>query len=229
MSTILRAENITKKYNYEMQNNILEKTCFTVEQGSIHVIKGKSGSGKSTFLSIIGGMEFPTSGKVYYKNESLYDLSDEKQSKIRGEKFGFVFQSFQLIPELTVRENIELPLILLKRKKKEKLKESVNELAKELGIGYQLDKRPSFLSGGEQQRVAIARALITEPEILFADEPTGNLDQTTTKSIISLLTKLNKDKNLSLVIVTHEPNLFQTPHYLYSLKNGKLERMNLNV
>jgi ABC-type lipoprotein export system ATPase subunit len=228
MSIILRADNITKKYNSEMKKNALEKTNFTVEQGSIHVVEGKSGSGKSTFLSIIGGMEFPTSGKVYYKNESFYDLPDDKQSQIRGEKFGFVFQSFQLIPELTVRENIELPLKFLK-KKEAKLKVSVKELAKELGIDSQLDKRPSFLSGGEQQRAAIARALITEPEILFADEPTGNLDQMTTKSIVNLLTKLNRERNLSLVVVTHEPNLFQVPHYLYSMKNGVLERMNSHV
>lgn len=226
VSTNLRAVNITKKYNSDIKKNVLEKTNFIVEQGSIHVIEGKSGSGKSTFLSIIGGMEFPTSGNIYYKNESLYDLSDAKQSQIRGEKFGFVFQSFQLIPELTVRENIELPLIFLKRKKG---KVSVEELANELGIGSQLDKRPGFLSGGEQQRVAIARALITEPEILFADEPTGNLDQLTTKSIVHLLTKLNIEKNLSLVIVTHEPNLFPSPHYLYSMKNGILEEMDSHV
>ncbi|KZZ83140.1 ABC transporter [Bacillus sp. SJS] len=223
---ILKATGITKKYS-QVHKNVLESTSFSIEAGSIHVIEGKSGSGKSTFLSIIGGMEYPSSGKVYYKNESLYDLSDSKQAVIRGKKFGFIFQSFQLIPELTAWENITLPLMLMKRT--DRFEERVKELAVELGISSQLDKRPSFLSGGEQQRVAIARALITEPEIIFADEPTGNLDQTTTRSIIKLFTKLNKEKKLSIVIVTHEKNLFEAPHQLYTMKNGVLEGIDKNV
>lgn len=228
MAAILRAVEITKDYGSNRQKKVLEKTNFMVEKGTIHVIEGKSGSGKSTFLSIMGGMEFPTSGKVYYQHESLYELSDAKQSLFRGEKFGFVFQSFQLIPELTVYENIELPLKFQKKKEFD-LKARIKELANELGIVHHLDKRPSFLSGGEQQRAAIARALITEPDILFADEPTGNLDQITTKSIVNLLIRLNKDKNLSLVVVTHETNLFPTPHYLYSMKDGVLKGIKSNV
>ncbi|MEK5054323.1 ABC transporter ATP-binding protein [Niallia sp. FSL K6-0212] len=218
----LKVVNMTKKYSDDRE--IIKIKNFTVEKGTIHVIEGKSGSGKSTFLSIIGGLEFPTNGKVYYNNESFYDLPEQRQAEIRGHKFGYVFQSFHLIPELTVRENIELPLKLLKKREKQ-LKYSIDELSQELGIHFYLNKLPTFLSGGEQQRVAIARALITEPDILFADEPTGNLDQITTKSITSLLTKFNKERELSLIIVTHEKNLIQVPHFLYSMKNGVLEEM----
>ncbi|MEK5066104.1 ABC transporter ATP-binding protein [Cytobacillus sp. FSL R5-0596] len=173
---------------------------FSISKGEISIIEGKSGSGKSTLLSILGGMEQPTKGKVYYNNHSLYDLSDYEQSKIRGEKFGFIFQSFQLIPELTAKENIELPLEFIGNNKSEW---KVFELAEELGIKYQLDKKPPFLSGGEQQRVAIARALITSPEVIFADEPTGNLDENTSKVIVNLLTKLCLQQHVSLVVVTN--------------------------
>lgn len=222
MSNILEVVDITKRYSINHRKNALEKTNIHFKKGSINVIQGKSGSGKSTLLNIIGGMEFPTSGKVYFNNESFYDLPDSRQSNIRGEKFGFVFQSFQLIPELTVKENIELPLKFIKKKINED-HVMIENLTNELGITNLLNKKPSFLSGGEQQRVAIARALITEPDILFADEPTGNLDHITTKSIVNLLTKLNSEKNLTLIVVTHEPNLFQLPHLLYFIRDGVLE------
>ncbi|MCJ7843137.1 ABC transporter ATP-binding protein [Lederbergia sp. NSJ-179] len=228
MTIILKAFEITKSYTGNHMENVLQKTNLSFEQGTINVIKGKSGSGKSTFLGILGGMENPSKGKVYYKNESFYDLPDSEQAVIRGEKFGFVFQSFQLIPELTVRENIELPLRFI-HKKNSTSEIRIEELANELGIISQLDKRPSLLSGGEQQRVAIARALITNPEILFADEPTGNLDETTSKSIVNILTKLNNEKNLTLIVVTHEQTLFNAPHLLYSLENGLLEVSYNNV
>jgi ABC-type lipoprotein export system ATPase subunit len=217
---IIRATDITKKYNKNSNQNVLKTTQFSIEKGVIYVIEGKSGSGKSTLLNILGGMEKPTQGKVYYKNDSLYDLNDIKQAKIRGEKFGFVFQSFQLIPELTVKENIELPLQFIDNPKNSR---NVQELAEELGIISQLHKKPTFLSGGEQQRVAIARALITSPEILFADEPTGNLDQVTSKIIVDILTRLCIQQHVSLVVVTHEKQLFNHPHNLYTMQDGKLK------
>ncbi|MCD4837583.1 ABC transporter ATP-binding protein [Neobacillus sedimentimangrovi] len=220
MSYIIRATDISKKYNSNYHQTVLKPTQFTIKKGAIYVIEGKSGSGKSTFLSILGGMEKPTQGKVFYKNYSLYDLDDKEQAKIRGEKFGFVFQSFQLIPELTVKENIKLPLQFIDPPKNKK---SVKELAEELGIISHLNKKPTFLSGGEQQRVAIARALITSPEVIFADEPTGNLDQFTSKIIVDVLTKLCTEQQVSLVVVTHEKNLFHHPHNLYTMQDGKLK------
>lgn len=220
MSYIISGTDISKKYYTNSNRSVLKTIQFSIKEGAIYVIEGKSGSGKSTLLSILGGMEKPTLGKVYYKNRSLYDLNDIEQAKIRGEKFGFVFQSFQLIPELTVKENIELPLQFIGNTKN---KRNVNDLAEELGIISHLDKKPTFLSGGEQQRVAIARALITSPEIIFADEPTGNLDQSTSKIIVNILTKLCIQQHVSLVVVTHEKNLFDHPHNLYTMQDGKLQ------
>jgi ABC-type lipoprotein export system ATPase subunit len=220
VSVIIRATNISKKYNTTSTQSELKPMDLSIKQGQIYVIEGKSGSGKSTLLNILGGMEKPTFGSVYYKDRSIYDLPDNDQAKIRGEKFGFIFQSFQLIPELTVKENIELPLQFNARLKNRK---RVNELAEGLGIQSQLHKKPTFLSGGEQQRVAIARALITSPEIIFADEPTGNLDEGTSKRIVEILTTLCVQQHVSLVVVTHEKNLFDHPHNLYTMYNGKLQ------
>lgn len=219
---ILQAKDISKRYN---NLSVVNPTNFTIQDGSIYVIEGKSGSGKSTLLSMLGGMEKPSTGKVYIGNESLYDMTDKEQSRIRGELFGFVFQSFQLIPELTVRENIELPLKFIKKESKW----DIYELMSELGIEGHLNKKPGFLSGGEQQRVAIARALITSPKVIFADEPTGNLDTKTTSLIIELLTSLTITQKLSLVIVTHEKNLIKSSHSLFTIKDGYLKAEYENV
>ena len=212
----LIAKNVSKSFD---KNKIVEPLDFEVESGSIHVIEGKSGSGKSTLLSMLGGMEKPDSGDVFINNKSLYQLSDREQSFTRGKLFGYVFQSFHLIPELTVKENIELPL-KFNRQNNEAF--DVNELAEVLGIKEQLNKKPGLLSGGEQQRVAIARAIITNPRILFADEPTGNLDSQTTSDIVELLTNLSVELGLALVIVTHEKRLFCARHQLYHMENGML-------
>ncbi|MGG3846216.1 putative ABC transport system ATP-binding protein [Aeribacillus composti] len=221
MSIILKAEEISKSFNTYNNYLVVKPTSFSVKKGEIYVIEGKSGSGKSTFLSMIGGLEKPSNGRVFFENKSFYELNDNEQSRIRGESFGFIFQSFQLIPELTVKENIELPFNFVKASNKNML--NVNELANELDISRHLSKKPNYLSGGEQQRVAIARALITCPKILFADEPTGNLDQETTKLVIKLLIKLSKKYNISLIIVTHEKNLIKEPHYLYKMNDGVLK------
>jgi putative ABC transport system ATP-binding protein len=219
MSIILKAEEISKSFNTYNNQIAVKSSSLIVRRGEIYIIEGKSGSGKSTFLSIIGGLEKPSKGKVFFENKSFYDLNDNKQSQIRGKSFGFVFQSFQLVPELTVKENIELPMNFIKASDKIL---NVNELANELGISMHLNKKPSYLSGGEQQRVAIARALITCPKILFADEPTGNLDQETSKLVIKLLIKLSLKYKISLIIVTHEKGLIKQPHYLYRMNEGVL-------
>lgn len=225
MSIILRAEEISKSFNTYNNHLAVKTSSFIVRKGDIYVIEGKSGSGKSTFLSIIGGLEKPSKGKVFFDNKSFYDLTDNEQSWIRGKSFGFVFQSFQLVPELTVKENIELPLNFIKTTTNIL---DVYELANDLEISKHLDKMPGYLSGGEQQRVAIARALITCPEILFADEPTGNLDQETSKLVINLLTKLSLKNNTSLIIVTHEKNIIKEHHYLYRMDEGVLKAVTKN-
>lgn len=220
MSIILEASSISKKYNPNSTQIELLPASIKIKKGVIYVIKGKSGSGKSTLLNILGGMDKPTSGKVFIGPSSFYDLQDNEQSKIRSQKFGFVFQSFNLIPELTVYENIELPKHFNRFLKIDK--SSILDLAEELGIFRLLNKKTFQLSGGEQQRVAIARALITNPEIIFADEPTGNLDVANSKIIADLLTGIVVTRKASLLIVTHEERLIEHEHIKLTLHNGQL-------
>lgn len=220
MDIVLKAEEICKTYSTFNTQTVVKPSSFIVKKGEVYVIEGKSGSGKSTFLSMLGGLEKPSKGKVYFNNKSFYDLNDKEQSLIRGRSFGFVFQSFQLVPELTIKENIELPLKFMKSNKRNL---NLDELVDELGIKNHLNKKPNYLSGGEQQRVAIARALITCPDILFADEPTGNLDQETSSTVVNLLSKLSNKYNISLIIVTHEKNLIKGQHHLYKMNDGILK------
>lgn len=221
MSTLMKANNICKKYSSSINHFELKPASISLEKGKIYVIKGKSGSGKSTLLNIIGGMDRPTSGSVFFNNNSFYDLADKVQSKIRSEKYGFVFQSFNLIPEMTVKENIELPRYFNKNLAIDDAK--INNIAEELAIRSLLQSKPSQLSGGEQQRVAIARALITSPEIIFADEPTGNLDSSNSKVIAKLLVNAVLNRNTTLVLVTHEENLIEHEHVKLYMHNGELK------
>lgn len=220
MSILMEAENISKKYNLNSQYMELLPTSIKIEKGKIYVIRGKSGSGKSTLLNILGGIDRPTSGNVYVKENSFYNLSDEAQSKIRNISYGFIFQTFNLIPELTVFENIELPKHFNRHLK---IKASdIIDISNELGIESLLYKKPFELSGGEQQRVAIARALITNPEIIFADEPTGNLDRINSKIIADLLVSFVVDRKASLIVVTHEEIFIEHEHIKLTMTNGEL-------
>lgn len=217
---IIEASQIRKKYNASSIRDDLATTSLTIHAGCIYVIKGKSGSGKTTLLNILGGMDPPTSGKVYVDQQSFYDLPDKEQSRIRNKKFGFIFQSFNLIPELTVYDNIQLPKYF--NSELEIHRSDIVGLADELGIVNLLQKRANQLSGGEQQRVAIARALITNPEIIFADEPTGNLDAHNSKVIADLLSDAVMRRNATLVLVTHEECLMQYDHINLTMSNGEL-------
>ncbi len=216
----MESDSISKKYNPNSSYIELLPTSIKIEKGLIYVIKGKSGSGKTTLLNILGGIDKPTSGNVYFNQKSFYDLSDKDQSLLRNQKYGFIFQTFNLLPELTVKENIELPKhfnhnLTIK-------KTDIVELSKELGIDSLLNKKPFELSGGEQQRVAIARALITNPDIIFADEPTGNLDSENSKIIADMLVRMVTSRKTTLIIVTHEENLIEHEHIKLIIHNGKL-------
>ncbi|GIQ68124.1 ABC transporter ATP-binding protein [Xylanibacillus composti] len=224
---LLNANFITKKYSSASTQAELQSLSYKFKKGNIYVIKGKSGSGKSTLLNILGGMDKPTSGSVYYKGRSFYELSDKEQSIIRNKEFGFIFQSFNLIPELTVQDNIHIPKYF--NKDLQISSSSVEDLSHELGIYSILHKKPPQLSGGEQQRVAIARALITNPEIIFADEPTGNLDLANTTKIADLLVYLVASRNSTLILVTHEQNLIKHPHIELTLQDGVLKADEANV
>ncbi|WP_078552446.1 ABC transporter ATP-binding protein [Bacillus alkalicellulosilyticus] len=220
MKTLLRIENVTKMYPGANAIKALHPTSLNITEGTIHVIMGKSGSGKSTLLNILSGMDEPTKGVVHYLNRDIYKLNDKDQSLLRGKEFGYIFQFFQLIDELSVYDNICLPLLFTKQ---DFNKEKIRKVATELGIKEKLENFPQELSGGEQQRVAIARAIINQPKIIFADEPTANLDKTNSKRVTELLIHMCKKFNVTLVLVTHEENLISNPDYIYEMEDGNLK------
>lgn len=220
MPNILLAQNIQKSYSHNKNEFIaLHETSIAIEKGKIHVIMGKSGSGKSTLLNLLGGLDNPTSGDVYFSNYNYYRLSASKQARIRGKHFGYVFQMFYLIPELSVKDNIILPIII---NKKEFNQQYFNEIVELLGIKSKLARFPNELSGGEQQRVAIARALINRPSIVFADEPTGNLDSKNSEHVMDILYNINIELQTTILIVTHDSYLVKQPHILYEMHDGKI-------
>lgn len=190
-----------------------------IQQGEFVSIMGKSGCGKSTLLHCMSGIMKPTSGDIIFDDQSLFSLTSDKRAKVRRESMGFVFQFFHLIPELTVRENILLPVKVNRLKLDEKHYE---RLLKDLELLEFVDRLPSTLSGGQQQRVAIARALIHKPAIVFADEPTGNLDEDSSKEVIELLKSLQKQYDLTLVLVTHDRDVASFADRVVRMRDGRI-------
>lgn len=190
-----------------------------IENGKFTAIIGTSGSGKSTLLHCMGGLDKPTEGEVILGNKNIYSLNDDELSKIRRQEFGFIFQSFNLIPVLNVYDNIILP-IQLDGKKEDK--EYIMNIIKKVGLEDQLKKFPNELSGGPQQRVAIARALSNKPTVIFADEPTGNLDSKTTKEVMNLLKSTVNDFNQTLVMITHDENIAKQADRVITISDGKI-------
>jgi len=198
---------------------ILSPLSLAIDAGEVVAIVGASGSGKSTLLSLLAGLDLPSTGDVIVDNVSLGDLDEEQRAILRGEKIGFIFQSFLLIQSLSALENVMLPAELAGSRNPEK---QARELLEKVGLGERLTHYPNQLSGGEQQRVAIARAFIGEPQILFADEPTGNLDTETGSRIEELLFELNREFGTTLVIVTHDDALAQRCDRVLRIAGGKL-------
>ncbi|WP_255595041.1 ABC transporter ATP-binding protein [Lysobacter sp. BMK333-48F3] len=198
---------------------ILDAVGFSIAKGDSVAIVGASGSGKSTLLSLMAGLDSPSSGRVLLDGEAISALDEDGRARVRSEKVGFVFQSFQLLPSLTALENVMLPLEL--RGDRDARAPAQAILAK-VGLGQRLDHYPRQLSGGEQQRVALARAFVTRPSLLFADEPTGNLDTHTGQAIIELLFELNADAGTTLVLVTHDDHLAARCHRRLRLDSGRL-------
>jgi putative ABC transport system ATP-binding protein len=230
--SILSVKNLSKSFFVENKEiKILKNIFFEIEKGEFVVIKGSSGSGKSTLLSIIAGLDKPTKGKVFIEDKDITKLDEESMAIMRNLDIGFVFQSFYLIPSLTAFENVFFPLELSKNNDKK----IALDLIKKVGVDLRKDNYPIQLSGGEKQRIAIARALVNKPKILFADEPTGNLDSKNSKNIIDLLIKLQKDYNLTLIIVTHEDKISKNASRVIEIKDGhiiknqKNERIKSNI
>lgn len=199
--------------------DILRDIDFRLESGETVAIVGASGSGKSTLLSIIAGLDTPTRGTVRLDGQDLFALSEDGRAALRAQKVGFVFQSFQLMGNLTALENVMLPLELADRSDARK---AATEMLKHVGLGQRLGHYPKVLSGGEQQRVALARAFVTRPRILFADEPTGSLDHATGQHISDLLFELNAGSGTTLVLVTHDLRLAQRCQYIHRIDDGRL-------
>ena len=217
---ILRVENLCKNYG---KNNTLVKALdnvsFSVEKGEFVAIVGSSGSGKSTLLHILGGVDKPTSGKVYVDNIDVYEKSNSNLAIFRRREVGLIYQFYNLIPILNVKENMTLPVLLDNKKVDE---DYLNELIKTLGLEDRINHLPNELSGGQQQRVSIGRALINHPKILLADEPTGNLDSKNSNEIIDLLKLSNKKYNQTIIMITHNPNLALKADRIITLEDGKI-------
>ena len=220
---MLEAQNLHKIYkNGAKELHVLKGISLKIKQGEVVSIVGPSGAGKSTLLHILGGLDLPSEGSVNFKGEDIYKLSDKGLSQIRNEKVGFVFQFYHLFSEFNVLENVLLPALCSRSKMKTELKEKAISLLKNIGLEERKNHLPSQLSGGEQQRVAIARALINSPQILFCDEPTGNLDSKTGGEVIDMLKKLNKENNMTVVLVTHNEEVAKIAGTRLYLKDGLL-------
>ena len=198
---------------------ILDAVGFAIAAGDVVAIVGASGSGKSTLLSLLAGLDVPSSGRVDLDGEAISTLDEDGRARVRGDKVGFVFQNFQLLPSLTALENVMLPLELRGDADAEG---PAREMLRKVGLGERLGHYPKQLSGGEQQRVALARAFVTRPSLLFADEPTGNLDTHTGQAIIDLLFAMNADAGTTLVLVTHDDHLAERCHRTLRLDGGRL-------
>ncbi len=220
---MIQANNINKSYKQGPEKvQALTNVNLTVEKGQHIAIIGPSGAGKSTLLHIMGGLDTPTSGKIFFSGQDLYRLSDAKRSLLRGRKVGFVFQFFNLLPEFTVLENVMLPGYIGKGSllPGRDIMNRATGLLESMGLKKRLGHRPSELSGGESQRVAIARALINDPEALFCDEPTGNLDSNMSRQIYGIIYDQARKKDMSLVVVTHHDHLCRNFDKIYHMQDG---------
>jgi len=215
---ILQARNIHKNYG---QLWVLKGVDLEIKQGEIASIVGPSGSGKSTLLHILGTLDHPNKGEVFINQQKINFLHEKEVAAFRNHHIGFVFQFHHLLPEFTALENVSIPGWMAGRKKKE-VGEKASGILKTLGLGERLDNKPGALSGGEQQRVAVARALINDPKIIFADEPTGNLDSKTGDTIIDLLLNLARERKKTLLVVTHDNRLAARGDRELQMVDGKL-------
>jgi putative ABC transport system ATP-binding protein len=220
MEEILKLSDVHKVYkNNEIEVHALKGINLKVKKGDFLVILGPSGSGKTTLLNLIAGLDKPTKGEIYFKDYCLNDLNEDQLANLRLKEIGFIFQSYNLIPWLNAIENVMLPMMLLGYKEKNRI-EKANELLKLVGLEHRKKHKPYELSGGEQQRIAIARALSNDPSLILADEPTGNLDYANAKSIFDLLLKINSEKKVTIIMVTHDVELAKNANRVIRMRDG---------
>lgn len=223
METIVELRNVRKVYRMGDEKIVaVNDVSLKFEKGKVYLLLGKSGSGKSTLLNLIAGLEKPTKGTIIFKNQQIDTMSEKELSIFRQKNIGFVFQSYNLLPTLTALENVTLPLIFRRFSKKKR-----NKLAMEMLVSVGLENRhkhkPAQMSGGQQQRVSIARAFVNSPEVVFADEPTGNLDTKTTEEMLSLIIGIAREHNQTLIIVTHNLELAEFADTVIHIRDGSIE------
>lgn len=224
MTSIIKIENAWKIYKMgEVEVPALKGINIDIKKGEFVSIIGKSGSGKSTTLNMIGCLDIPTKGSIYLDGQNIAHLDEATLAKIRGKKIGFIFQTFNLIPSLNIVENVTMPMIFQNIGEEQREKRAL-ELLNHVGLGHRLNHKPSELSGGERQRVAIARSLANDPEVILADEPTGNLDTNTGDEILKMLKDLNSKKGKTLIIVTHDLSIANHADRIIKIKDGVVEK-----
>ena len=222
MESLIKLENVGKTYKLgETQLSVLKGINLEIKPGYFVTIMGPSGSGKSTLMYLLGLLDMPSEGKIYLDGQDISDFSEDKLAELRGRKIGFVFQQFNLLQNLTALENVMLPMIF-QQVPEDKRKEKAKKLLESVNLGQRMNHKPTEMSGGEQQRIAIARSLVNDPEILIADEPTGNLDSSTGKMVMEILTKLHKEQNKTIVVVTHDPNIAHYSQNVIHIQDGQI-------
>jgi putative ABC transport system ATP-binding protein len=220
---VVQAKELTKIYRMgEMEVQALNGASLEIERGETVAIMGPSGSGKSTLMNILGCLDRPSDGDYYLDGENVAQMGDDQLATVRNLKVGFIFQSFNLLPRASALSNVELPLRYSAIRGSERRRKA-REALKAVGLGDRMDHRPSELSGGQQQRVAIARALVNEPAIIMADEPTGNLDSKTGEEIMDLLMRLNQESGVTLIMVTHDPDVASRTGRIIRIRDGQVE------
>lgn len=219
---VLRTEDLTREYGFGDNKVVaLNHVSFSVEEGEFVTILGPSGSGKSTLLHLLGGVDKPTSGKVYIGGQSIYEMKERELTAFRRREIGQIYQFYNLIPVLNVEENICLPMLLDHRQAERK---DLDELLDLLGLTERVNHLPSELSGGQQQRVAIGRALISKPKLILADEPTGNLDQKNSREIIKLFRELNEKYGQTILLITHDEKIAEHAERILVIEDGRIVR-----
>ncbi|MFH1405691.1 MAG: ABC transporter ATP-binding protein [Nanoarchaeota archaeon] len=226
--TVIELKNVVKKYFIgEITLEVLRGVNLEINKGEFVVIVGPSGSGKSTLMNQVGVLDVPTSGKILLEGEDISKMTESDLAQLRGKKVGFIFQQFNLIPTLTALENVILPTIFQNVPEEKRTKKALS-LLNEVGLGERINHKPNELSGGQQQRVAIARALINDPEIILADEPTGNLDSKSGQQVMDLLAKLHSVEKKTIILITHDIDLVRYAQRTVHLKDGEVVKIEYN-
>lgn len=221
-SQVIRVENVKKYYQMDqVQVKALDGVSLTIHKGQFISIMGPSGSGKTTLLDVLSALLRPTSGEVYVKGKPISKMNDDQLAEVRGQTIGFVFQTFNLISRMSALENVMLPLWFTGKPLEER-KKIAEQIMKDVGLGDRMDHRPTEMSGGQRQRVAIARALAVDPDVIVADEPTGNLDTASGQQILQIIRDLNEKKGKTVLMVTHEPEIAELAQEIIFLRDGKI-------